>query len=100
MKTKNPLGLRIGARVLTTASCQVEYDDEDNRIVRITHFPKPRQTHIIGVAKKALGKYIPVSRLDNAYLKVREYIWLYKCKDKIDSKSFLVRPEDIPPGVG
>jgi len=100
----NPLNLRVGAAILAKRQCVVEYDEHNEK--KVHYYGEPTHCCVTGVVKRALGKYVkgcgyysycgddtPV--MEPARLDVSRYIWLYECRVDIDTKPFLVHPDDI-----
>lgn len=92
----NPLGLSIGECVTIRAITTVGYVDHKKIMMRC---PRRQTCYIVGVVKRALGKYVPAGRgveAENdcpAYLSVSKYVRLYECKKGIEEKSFLSSPK-------
>ena len=103
MTKSNPLNLKIGDKVRITGTTNVEYDKEDNRILK--HLPHQMLVLVCGIKKKATGKYESGSPRgvdyfgDSDYeppcLVVDKYHYLYECRVSITGQPFLVHPTNI-----
>lgn len=99
----NPLNLKIGDVVIAKQSSSVGYDDKGNRIIYKNARTSPL-CFIVGVKRKALGTYVKANSYgsfdgydgdDPPSLDVSSYVLFYECRERIDSKPFLVHPDDI-----
>jgi hypothetical protein len=92
----NPLQLSIGQKVNINYVSEIVYIDTEKQIVK-THIVS--QVYVLGVTKKALGKYIAgygsFDDYEQASLKVSKYIWLYQVRETMYSPILLVSAEDI-----
>lgn len=104
----NPLGLNIGDKVTLHGTRLFEYDNDRNRDSVFHKFSKPREFFIVGVCKKACGKYQFGSQrgslafdsynenYEPPFLVVSHYVRVYECKESmIDRRVYLAEPGDI-----
>jgi hypothetical protein len=94
---------QIGTKVDILAKAYVNYNEQQKRVLYRDIVP-PITCQVCGVVRKALGKYHRGGKEnkfqfddypDPPYLKVSTYIFLYECRTKLNSKPFLVHPDDI-----
>lgn len=107
----NPLNLKIGDVVIAKQSSFVDYDENGNRVVfKSNRLDKAiagkmpmlyPYCFVTGIKRKALGKYIQGSPggfgddYEPPELIVSSYVLFYECRERIDSKPFLVHPDDL-----
>jgi len=101
----NPLGLQIGDIVQASATVSFDYDADNNKkMERHRQYCSPFTCIVVGIKKKAIGKYVrsssPGTYYDEppenySYLQVSKYITVYECREAINKKSVLVHPDDI-----
>jgi len=90
----NPLGLCIGDTITAKRICTIAYQGTNKRLF---YCDRVGYLIVVGVAKRALGKYICniSDYMAPPYLKVSKYIWLYQCKTTINGPIILVHPDDV-----
>ena len=102
----NPLGLSIGDKVMLRGARSFEYDDNGNRDSILSEFKEPREFFVVGVCKKAVGKYEPGHATSNfgveyedykqPCLVVDHYVRVYECKESMTDRTVrLAQSEDI-----
>ena len=95
----NPLGLKLGERVLVRRTCTVEYTDERKK--ELVFLDQQRPMLVVGIRRKAIGTYPSghLIRFDSEYcgpyLRVDKWLWLYECRKTMRSRPVLVHPDDI-----
>jgi hypothetical protein len=94
----------LGDEVIVSRVSCVEYDSDDHKRLTRTDAVTPFRCTVVGSVKRAIGKYMPGRDRFSFYgpdtdvparLEVARYIRLYKCKTRLEGKSFLVHPDDI-----
>jgi hypothetical protein len=96
----NPLGLELGERCVIKKECRVEYVEDDKKLL-FTALPKGSTAKVVGVKKKATGRYVKGSLqglgddYDPPYLKVDKYHILYEFKRLVTDEPFFVHSDDI-----
>lgn len=100
----NPLGLRIGELVKVARIAFIGYNEHG--VKELTFSEEIHITcTVVGVVKRALGKYVKGRHYHNLgldppdyeqpSLKVSKYVRLYQCKTRLEEKPFLVHPDDV-----
>jgi len=93
--------IKLGDWVRCKRACDFVYQD-DYKIIEYYDLDET-YTCVIGLKKKATGKYIGSKRrfsFDGGdyippYLRVNKYYWVYKCRSTLKGNSFYVMPEDV-----
>jgi hypothetical protein len=104
----NPLGLKIGQEISVRAYSTLEYDDKGNRRVvkhdttaNINGKLATMAVTVCCCVVRCTGKVIQGSSGfdydggSQTEFKTEKRIAFYECRDTIDSKPFLIHPEDI-----
>lgn len=118
----NPLGVRIGERVLVSAWVDFGYVEKelknDERAWRskrtisvrectVTEFDTKQWLYVIGTRRKAVGEYIPggtIQGIDGAEyeppsFRADKYYLVYECRADISSPVILALPEHVEPFI-
>lgn len=93
--------IKLGDWVKCKRSCDFVY--QKNGYKTLVFYGLNSYACVIGVKKKATGKYVDSKAFFNfdgggyepAYLKVDKYHWVYECRSALKGVSFYVMPEDI-----
>jgi hypothetical protein len=96
----NPRNLELGQYVTAKRSCSIVWDNEEKVL---SYEDKPVAGKVIGISKRALGKYIRGTRwpgwsgedYDPPQFKATKYVWLYVVCADFGALQYNVAPEDI-----
>jgi len=102
----NPLGLKMGERVIVKRRSYVDYDVEGKNKCLFKAEDKDEAAFVIGSVARAVGRYVPTNKWNGDYgfgggdyeparLDVEKFIRLYECRLSFPGAKFLVHPNDI-----